>query len=78
MTQQMQLPSCIIRGAIKHDPAEGMWDGVELLPDGYWKSTKLASILLGGNLDYLRKSLSFYLAQLVNSFSASLFEIIAL
>lgn len=66
------------QGATEHDPAEGMWDGVELRPEGYRKSTKLASIVLGGNLDYLRKSLSFYLAQLVNSFSAFLFEIIAL
>lgn len=48
MTQQIVAAKLHNQGATEHDPAEGMWDGAEHRPDGYWKSTKLVSIVLGG------------------------------
>lgn len=43
------------RGATEHDPADGDWDEVELLPDGCWKSTKIASTVLGATWIILGK-----------------------
>lgn len=73
MTQQMQLPRCIIRGkgAIGHDPEGGDWDEVEHHPDGCWKSTKIASTVLGATWIILGKVCLLFPLSLANLFGAS-------